>query len=231
MSDLVLGEDVIVYQLISGTYYPIGCATECSFRYKNELIYKTSVNSPGVREKVVRISDCNGSVSGLVKTTNVDSVVSIFWYLSQGVNRAVGTFKFEFTNQSGALRTIIMDAVVESIELRGSADPGFSEFDLNFEGTSPIEMDIVSPPAIESGSQINSETYTISGGNYYIEHADLLNVTIIEVDHEGIQFNETAGTPGNREFKYTPSIGGKGRIEFDPAICINGQKAFVIWLY
>ena len=229
MSDLVLGRDVIVYQLISSVYYPIGCATECSFRYKNEIIYKTSINSGGVREKTVRISDCNGSISGLTKTTNLDNVVSIFWYLSQGVNRAVGTFKFEFTDQSSTTRTIIMDALVESIELRGSAEPGFSEFDLNIEGTSPVEVDEVEAPA--SASQVTSETYTIGGGNYYIEHEDLEGVTTLEVDHEGIQFDKTTGTPGNRQFKYTSSIGGKGRIEFDPAICIDGQKVFVIWLY
>lgn len=228
MSDLVLGKDVIVYQLISEVYYPIGCATECSFRYKNEIIYKTSVNSPGVREKAVRISDCNGTISGLVKTTNVDSVVSIFWYLSQGVNRAVGTFKFVFTDQSGTERTIVMDALVESIELRGSADPGFSEFDLNIEGTSPVETDAVSPPEDESGSQIDSDTFTISGGNNYIQDASLVGVTIIEVDHEGTQFDQTAGSPSGRQFKYTSA---SGRIEFEAAICVDGQKVFVIWLY
>lgn len=227
MSDLVFGKDVVVYQLISSVYYPIGCATDCAFRYKNEIIYKTSVNSPGVREKAVRISDCNGSVNGLVKTTNVDSVVSIFWYLSQGVNRAVGTFKFEFTDQLSTVRTIVMDAVVESIELRGSADPGFAEFDLNFEGTSPIEVDVVSPPS-ESGSQIDSNTFTISGGNNYIQDASLVGVTIIEVDHEGTQFDETSGSPTGRQFKYTSAL---GRIEFEAAICDNGQKVFVIWLY
>lgn len=231
MSDLVLGSNVVVEQLIDEVYYPIGCATECSFRYKNELIFKTSINSAGVREKVVRISDCNGSVSGLTKTTNVDSVVSIFWYLSNGVNRAVGTFRYTFTDQEGNDRQIVMDAIVEAIEIRGSADPGFSEFDLDFEGTGGPGTDTISPPVPESGSQIDSRTFEISGGNNYIEHADLENVTIIETDHEGIQFDKTSGSPTGRQFKYTASIGGKGRIEFEAAICINGQKVFVIWLY
>jgi hypothetical protein len=227
MSDVVKAEGVVLYQLISNDYFPIGCAEEVIFRYKNEIVYKTSINSAGVREKIVRISDCSGSVNGLIKTTNVDSVVSIFWYLSQGVNRATGTFKFEYTDEAGDIRTIIMDAVVESVELRGSASD-FGEFDLNFEGTGGFEMDIVSPPTEQSASQTDSATYTISGGNNYIEHVDLVGVTILEVCHEGIQFDKTVGSPTGRQFKYTSA---SGRIEFEAAICIDGQKVFVIWLY
>lgn len=229
MSDIVLGRDVVIMELIGSTYYEIGCATNCAFRFKNEIIYKTTISSGGFREKRVRLSDISGSVNGLVKTGNADNVQSVFRYLDLGITRVERAYKFLFTDEDGGEKTITMNAVIESIETRGPVD-GFAEFDINLEGTGGLEMDEVAPPT-ESTSNVDSDTWTISGGLNYIEDVRLENVDIIEVTLEGVQHDKTTGTPVGREYKYTASIGGKGRIEFDSNIVINGQKVFAIWLY
>lgn len=228
MSDIVHGEDVIVEKLIDGVYYEIGCGTNCSFRFKNEIIYKTTINSGGFREKRVRISDVSGSVTGLIKTGQADNVLSILGFLPPAVSREEGTYKFTFTDQDGVDKTITMTAVIDTIDLRGPVE-SFADFDLNIEGTGAIDFDEVGPPSA-SDIALDSDTWTIGGGNNYIEDARLENVTPILVTHEGTQFDKTLGSPGNREYKYTASIGGKGRIEVDANIVMDGQKIFVVWI-
>lgn len=228
MSDLVLGEDVIVEKLIDGVYYEMGCATNCSFRFKNELIYKTSINSGGFREKVVRISDVSGSVTGLIKTGQADNKLSIIGFLPPAVSREEGTYKFTFTDEDGGEKTITMVALIETIEMRGPVE-GFADFDLNLEGTSSVDFDEVGPPSV-SDLTVDSDTWTISGGQNYIEDVALENKTPILVTLEGLQHDKVSITPVNREYKYTASIGGKGRVEFDVNIVMDGQKVFVVWI-
>lgn len=229
MSDIVHGEDIVVMQKIDEVFYEIGCATNCQFEFTNEIIAKTSRNSAGFREKKVRISDCKGSVSGLIKSSNANDVLSIFWFLGQGMTRVEATYKFLFTDEDGNDRSITMNAVIESIPLRGPVE-SFGEFDLNIEGTGGYELDSLDPPG-SSSDNVDSDSWEISGGLTYIEDVRLENVTIIEVDLEGRQFEKVTGSPVGRQFKYTASIGGKGRIEFENGLPIDGNEVFVIWLY
>lgn len=57
-------------------------------------------------------------------------------------------------------------------------------------------------------------SFTIYGtpGLSYIQDFRIASVNIRHVEREGIGHDETSGTPGNRQFKYTP---GTYRIDFD----------------
>lgn len=218
MSDIVHGEDVSVLQLIDGNWLEIGCATDCTFEFINELINKTSRNSPGFREKKVRISDIRGSVNGVIKTTNDGDVLSIFWFLSQGVNRIEGTFKFLFTDEDGNDTELTLTAIVESIQLRGPVE-GHAEFDLNLEGTGGHEMDSLDVPG-SSADNVDSDTFTIAGG--LIQDNRLIGATIIGVWREGTELTSMGVTYVHNSVT--------GEITPDAATTIDGQKLFVIWL-
>lgn len=218
MSDIVHGRDIVVLQLIDDNWFEIGCATDCSFRFINEIIFKTSRNSAGAREKKVRISDCNGTVNGLIKTSNDNDVLSIFWFLSQGINRIEGTFKFLFTDEDGGDRSITMRAIVESIELRGPVD-AFGGFDLNLEGTGGYEMDSLDVPG-SSTDNVDSDTFTIAGG--LIQDNRLIGATIIGVWREGTDLSSMGISYSHNSVT--------GEITPDAATTIDGQKLFVIWL-
>lgn len=229
MSDLIFGSGVVLRQMISGTYYEIGCAETIEFEFENEIIFKTDVNAGAFRKKRKRISDCRGRISGITKSGNSDNVLSVFYELEDGVAGTVSTYQFLFTDQSGTQRAVTMDAVVSRVRIGGNATD-FSDFDVEIEGTGGFQMDEIDVPG-GSASQVDSDTWTISGGLNYIEDTRLLNATIIEVCLEGTEYEETSGTPSGREYKFTANVAGKGRVEFDTNVVINGQKVFVIWVY
>lgn len=218
MSDIVHGKDVVVLQLINSDWFEIGCATDCSFSFVNEIINKTSINSAGFREKKVRISDVKGSVSGIIKTSNNNDVLSIFWFLSQGVNRIEGTFKFLFTDEDGGDKSLTMTAIVQAIDLRGPVD-SHAEFDLNLEGTGGYEIDSLDAPGT-STDNVDSDSFTISGG--LIQDNRLIGATIIGVWREGTELTSMSLTYSHNTVT--------GQITPDASTTIDGQKLFVIWL-
>lgn len=229
--DFVQGKNVVLFQKIgTTTYQPIGCAESVSFEFENEIIGKTDVNAGGFRKKRVRMSDCRASLSGVVKISNEHSILSVFYVLQNGISRSEIEYKIVFTAENKSDYTVTFSAVVSRISTTSSTTD-MSSFDIELEGTGGIEQDPVSSPS-DSAGEVTSDTWTITGGVQYIEDVRLLNKDIIEVCLEGTQHEQATGTPVYREFKYTPSIGGKGRIEFDPNLGnMDGNKVFVIWLY
>lgn len=60
-----------------------------------------------------------------------------------------------------------------------------------------------------------TSSFTIYGtpGESYVQDFRLAFVSVLHVEREGQGLDETSGTPGSRQFKYTPST---YRIDFDP---------------
>lgn len=228
---IVLGRDVNVEALVNGTYITIGCAVSCSFEFENEIIGKTDVNAGLFRKKRVRISDSRGSVQGLTMINNTTTRLSAFYFLQEAVRRSEQTMRFVFVDQAGDTRYISGLFLVRALSLSGDQS-GFSEFDLQLEGTGNITIGTVDSPGADSGlgcPDIDSDTWVMDESENSIsgvgqEGKAFAGKEILEVDVEGTQYDYTDGSPGNREYAYDGTD-----ISFETAAPEGGQRVFVIW--
>lgn len=228
----VFGSGVSVRAMVDGEYITVGCASGCSFSFENELIGKTDVNAGLFRKKRVRISDCRGSVEGVIITASSATRLTIFQFLTEGVRRSEIDMQFIFEDLSGGVKVIAGTFLVQSVDLSAEFS-AFAEFSLNLEGTGEITISDVAPPPDVVCEQIFSDWWTTTPGESGVSgtgHAGLsfAGHDIIEVDREGLQHDIIAtGTPGNRQALYA----GGSTVTFDPANPFNsGETIFITWV-
>lgn len=230
MSNIVTGDNVNVEALIGGDYIVIGCAVSCSFNYQNELIGKTDVNAGLFRKKRVRISDCSGTVEGVMTTASEATRLSIVRFLQEAVRRTENDLRFSYQDSNGNYIRIIGKFLVETIGLTAAVGD-FCDFDMNLQGTGGIEITSIGNPALAC-PEMFSDWWETTPGASSISGAgegglNFAGHEVLEVDREGLQHDIiTTGTPGNREAKYT----GGATISFDPTNVFNpGERIFVLW--
>jgi len=232
---VIHGRNVNLLIKISGVWIYIGCATNCSFEFDNEIIFKTDVNAGLFRKKRVRISDSRGAISGVMTSGVNTERASIFYFLQEGVRRTELEFQFLYIDEAGNDISVLMTAIIQSITL--SADvSNFAEFDMNIEGTGNISVGTVEPPAPTGCPVLKSDYWVTTPGATSISGASaggiattLAGKTVIEVDREGLGQDPVIGgaTPGNRQYRYS----GTNLLETDIANPYNaGETIFVIWL-
>jgi hypothetical protein len=232
MSTVVTGRNVNIRAKVEGDYITIGCSSSCSFEFENEIIGKTDVNAGLFRKKRVRISDCRGSVSGIMITESEATRLSIFHFMQEAIRRSEVDLQFVFEDTSGNVKIIQGLFIIATIGLSSDIQ-AFGEFDLQFEGTGGIVISSIDPPPDVVCETIFSDWWTTTPGESGISgtgHAgrSFAGHDVIEVDREGLEHDiVTTGTPGNRQAKYT----GGSTITFDPANPFNaGEIIFVIWV-
>jgi hypothetical protein len=230
MSDTVHGSDVIIYKKYSEVWRAIACAISCSFNFTNEFIGKTDRNAGLFRKRRARISDVSGTVQGVTRLTNSDDTLSIFHFLEEGVRRSEGEYKYTFTAMDGTDKVVTMDGIVGVINISNDIE-SFSEYDMSILGTGGFVMDPLEPPSTDEN--ITSDWWdTVAGessisGLSSLKLESLIGKTIIEVDREGTQHDETTGTPGNREYLFNDIT---GTVSFDTTNPFNsGERIFVVW--
>lgn len=228
MSNVILGKDVNVEALIDGDYIVIGCAVSCSFEFENELIGKTDVNAGLNRKKRVRISDSRGSVQGLTTLNSSSTRLTAFHFLQEAIRRSEQTMRFVFMDTAGDTRYVGGLFLVKSLAL-SSETSGFSEFDLQLEGTGDITVGVVDPPPEVFCPELFSDTWVLAEGETSIngigqEGRSFADNEIIEVDREGTQYDYTTSAPGNREYGYNGTD-----ISFEITGNEFSEKVFVIW--
>lgn len=227
MSDVVSGKNVSVEARVSGDYIAIGCAYSCSFEFENELIGKTDVNAGLSRKKRVRISDCRGSVQGLTTLKNTASKLTAFYFLQEAIRRTEQDLRFVFTDDSGYTRYIQCMFLVKSHGLTAESS-SFSEFDLQLEGTGAPTIGVVE--LIETTCpELFSDTWEAEEGESSVsgvgqEGRSFAGGDILEVDREGLQYDYTAGSPGNRQFSYNGT-----EITFENPFNEGGERVLVVW--
>jgi len=93
-------------------------------------------------------------------------------------------------------------------------------------------MTTVEPPSGDS-EIVRSDWWSMGAGNTDISgtssvHSyDLIGVTLLSVDREGLQHDIiTTGTPGNRQCKHDSIT---GVVDFDPTNPSNGETVFVMF--
>jgi len=231
MSNEVYGSGVSVRANTGSGFVTIGCAFSCNFQFENELIGKTDVNAGLSRKKRVRISDCRGSVQGVLTTGNTATRLSNFYFLQEAIRRSEIEMQFVYEDVSGGIVVVAGLFLVRTDDISSEVN-AFAEFDLQLEGTGGITITEVDPnPPVECQT-IYSDWWVTSEGESGISGVghfgrSFAGHTVIEVDREGTEHDIVdTGTPLNRQAKYT----GGSTITFDPAIPFNdGEIIFVIW--
>lgn len=226
MNEVVHGKDVNVEARINGDYVAIGCAFSCSFEFENELIGKTDVNAGLSRKKRVRISDCRGSVQGVTTLNNSATRLTAFYFLQEAIRRTEQDLRFVFVDEIGNIRYIQCMFLVKNHQLTAESS-GFSEFDLQLEGTGTPTIGTVDVTE-NICPELFSDTWETTEGEFSVsglgqEGRLFAGGDILEVDREGLQYDYTAGTPGNREFSYNGT-----EITFENPFN-DGERVLVVW--
>lgn len=233
MNNEVFGTGVSIKAKVDGDYITIGCASSIAFNYENEIIGKTDVNAGLFRKKRVRISDCRGSVSGIITTSSTATRLSVVHFLQEAIRRSEIDMQFVFQDPDANVIVIQGLFLVASEDLTSEAG-AWAEFSLTLEGTGGIEVTEIAPPGDLVCEQIFSDWWTTTPGETAIggfgnEGLTFAGHDVIEVDRTGFGGLKiiTSGTPGNAEAKYT----GGSTISFDPTNPFNaGEWIFVIWV-
>jgi predicted secreted protein len=217
----------------SGEYVLIACASSISFNYVNEIIGRTSVNSGSYREKRVRISDCRGSVSGVVLAENEPNRLSIFHFLQEGIRRSEIDLQFSWQDRHNNVVSISGRFIVSTIDLTSDISQ-FADFDLALEGTGAITMGEIEPPGDVVCDEFESDWWNLGEGESGISGngvngRSFAGKRVIEVSRTGYGGMEIidSGIPGNAQALYS----GGSTITFDPGNPFNeGEQVFVIWV-
>lgn len=230
MSDIIFGNDAILQVNIDGVYVAVGCAMSCSFEYQNELIGKTDVNAGLSRKKRVRMGDSKMSVHGLTTLIDDATAYSPMYFLQEAVRRTEQDLRLLLIDEGNIIKQIQGSYLVSRINVTGAATD-FSEFDIDFEGTGTISL----ADADESGATlINGDVQfdwwemgagdtSVTGPGHF--GRSFAGEDIILVVQEGIQYNETAGTPGAREYANSGTV--ISFVSDTPAV--GGERVYVMW--
>jgi hypothetical protein len=229
MADPILGRNAVLELLISGSYYPVLCATDCSFTRTPEFISKTTTTSGLFREFTVRREEWAMSVSGLTKIQN-DASISFFYLLQNAVRRTELPVRMTFTDDEGTSNMISGTILLGQMSINGPVS-GFSEATVELKGTSSFDIGVtVDPPTTEC--VLYGDYWTFPAGDTYIQGTSVVHgysleaVTVISVDREGVAFDLVTGTPSGRQCKHNNTT---GIINFDTALPSNGETVWVVF--
>lgn len=229
MSNVVFGPNGFLQCKVGGVYKMIGCQITARISFANELIGKTDRNAGLFRKKRVRMSDMSASVSGLTTLETDDQTISALYFLQEGVRRTEQDIRMKFTDEAGVSREIQGAFLVEAIEF-STDTTAFSNFDLSLSGSGGITITAgASDVPINAGDILSDWFATTPGGNSVSGDGEYKGynfegMRIIEVDREGVQYDEADVAVG-RFYSYDGTS-----ISFDPINPFNdGERVFVIW--
>lgn len=225
MSNPVEGSNVVLSMDVSGTYYPVLCATDCTYTCNAEFVEKTGPTSGGVRQWARRLEEHISTVSGLTYVEN-DSTLSFFYILGLGVRREEQTFKITFTDGLGDVKTLTGVGLIGTQSINGPATD-FSNCEIEIRWNQEPEFDAVDDPADEC-EIVNKLFLTLSEGATSVTSATLSGKTILGVEREGLGQVIISGTPaaGTRECVFSGTT-----ISFDSTNPgnVGGEKIYVLY--
>lgn len=220
----IYGDEAEVSLWYDGQYYPIFCASDFSFNYRQDVLLGTSRTTGIARVKRLRgLYEFSVSLNGLTKIDNTDGQISFFWLLQQATGEQ--QIKIAFEDEDGNTKNITCDVIIPEMSIGGNVT-SFLSASVVFEGSGTYTIDDTDPPT--AGDEFPLWLPTVAGETS-VTHADLGGATILLVGRETMGYTKTTGTPSGRQFKYTDNT-TSGTIEFDPNVPFeSGEVVYVLY--
>lgn len=228
MANTIFGDGAILQIKKDDIWKTFGCSISHAIQFENELIGKTDVNAGSFRKKRVRISDVSASVQGLTILTS-DATNYNPLSLMQEDARSEQEIRLLLTDDAGTSKQISGMWVVKSVQITGNAED-FCEFDAEFEGTGGISVTDPDEGGDEIPGDIQFDWWEMAEGDTSITGAghfgrSFSGEDILMVSREGLQYNETAGTPTTREYANSGTV--ISFVSDTPAV--SGERVYVLW--
>ena len=166
----VFGNNVQVYLLISGVYYPALCGTDCSFKEEKEQVEASTITSGSFKEWRVRMISWSIDVSGLSKINNTDGQIAYFYLLQASVRMEAQTIKVKFTDAEGNTTEINGTCYILNSSITGPA-ANFANASITFLGTGPYDPSIIAGPGAPAAVDVKSDWWQTVNGNAFINGA------------------------------------------------------------
>jgi hypothetical protein len=224
----VKGNNQFIEMLVDGDYYPFFCCKDFDFTQNQDLIEVTSVNSNSAREYEAGLTTASLNINGVTILDNTDEQISGNYLMQQSIRRVIQTLRIRQIDDDGNSFQIMFNAVITSNTLtRTRGSYGQSSVAMTVTGE-PTFSAVVLPPAAPVVQEPLYLTFTAGQTQVSNVLLEAAGVEILEVQREGLGHDETTGTPGNRQFKFTGGT-GNGIIAFDPTNPSNGEVVYVLY--
>lgn len=209
MGNLVKSRNTIVSMQVDGDWFPIFCAKSAIYNYPQEPIEVTNVNSGASREYVPGMNSGTLNCTGITSLNNDGGKISINYLLQQAIRRTIWPLRMLETDDDGnILITFLRGFVIDTNKSRDVAS--YSQSSVTFQLTGTPTFSEVIPSPVEPVCEIADPIYEVLAEGQAVIHSDLLvgsGITILWVTREGLGFDETSGSPGNRTFNYNSATG------------------------
>lgn len=226
----VLGRNVLAEIEIASVFYPIFCAKNVSFVLEQDEIETTHINSGPYREYVPGVANSTLQCSGITTTDNTNGRISIFYLMQTSVRRTIHSMRLKCTNQDGGIKIISFNAFVRNTSISGDRTV-FSQSDITFRVTGGLTFSDVIPTPEEPVCELADPLYlTMAEGETSVQDNLLISpdITILEVQREGLGYDQTNGSPGNRQFNYDETTGTISFRPSNPALA-GGETIYVLY--
>jgi hypothetical protein len=230
MGILVKGRNAIAQLKVDGVFYPVFCAKGATFTSVQEVLETTSLTSGPDREYVPAMRSHTLDVNGITQSNNTNSRVGVL-YLIQN-RRTTFEMRLLMTDDNGLVIAVTFNAFSTTLSISRET-ASYSQSSASFQITGPVAIDTTITPPVPLECEVQDPLYlTLAESATSVSNAALEvdDVVIIHVEREGLGHDETTGTPGNREFKFTGGA-GNGTISFDATNPGNpgGETIYVLY--
>ena len=227
----IQGKNIGGYMKVSGVYYPIFCGKSLTFSLTQDILETTNVSSGNFRDYEAGMSDASMEIGGVSLLSNTGGRLSVNYLMQQSVRRIKQEFKITQTDDDGGILLFTFTGLIVSTSFDKTI-PGFSQSSLSVKVCGPLVIDAIVAPGtttetIYSDWWVFTLAATSIGGASSVQSYNLIGVTILEVDREGVQHDIiTVGTPVNRQVKHNNAT---GTLTFSASIPSNGETVFVLF--
>lgn len=219
------GKQAVLSVLIDDVYRPVFCAISCYFRYDQEEVLKTSVNSGKFRERTTRLIDWEFGVTGLTKIDNTDGQAAFFWLIQESVRGNAQRLRLRFVDDGGNEQTISGLCIVKQGQI-DSVVGGFSTATQVFPGTGPFDLGPVEGAA---PTDLFKKYLDTTEAAYVVTDVDLAGlVEIFLVLREAGDFVQVSGVPVGRQFRYDDNV-TDGSLTFSNLLTFNAGE--IVYLF
>lgn len=221
----IYGDNCLLQIEIDSEWYDVFCAKSMSFDWVQEEIETTSINSTKSREYVPGMSSGTASANGVTKIDNSEGTISWPYLFQTSIRSTILSMRVYMVAQDGDTLQVSFDGFITNLNLTGDVT-AFSQSAVTFRVTgTPVVEEIVSPPVPGELAELYK---TLAEGATSVTDALLDDVEIFLVEREGLQYDETSGTPSGRQFQYNDA---SNAIVFDTLLPGNpgGESIHILY--